>query len=402
MKVLYIVTGFARSDRDVMTPWMIEIIRQLQRQGVEVVIYTSSWKGLGDQVVFGIPVRRFRYFLRPWELLSHEDSVPEQVRRNRLYALLIPFYLLFGIIGLRRVLRLERPDLIHAHWPFPLGLFGYFARRWSGKPLVTQFYGVELRWVRTKMKPLVPFLRWVAGTSDLVAAISSHTRNEVLAVRPGTAVEIIPYGSPIPPAPAPPAEPPDPARTRRVLFVGRLVERKGVEYLLRALLEPPLQDAPWPVELEIVGTGPSEAGLRELVRSLGLEGRARLTGRVPTVELQAAYDRCDVFVLPAIIDSKGDTEGLGVVLLEALNYYKPVVASGLGGIVDVVKDGQTGLLVPEKDPSALAAALRRVLEDEALARRLGAQGHRFARDYFDSGRIAARWKELYQELLGRG
>jgi len=398
VKVLFIVTSFPRSETDIITPWMVENIQRLREQGVEVTVYTCASRGLGDQVVHGVQVRRFRYCLRRWELLSHDETIPEQIRKNKLFIMLVFPYLLFGVLGLRRVLRLEKFDIVHVHWPFPLGVFGWFARRWSGRPLVTQFYGVELRWVRTKMKAFVPFLRKVIRGSDLVSAISSHTANEIQAVCPGTRVEIVPYGSPVPPPRECEPMAGGPVRERRILFVGRLVERKGVEFLVRAM---PLMKTAFPVRLDIVGSGPETEALAALVRELGLEESVFLAGRVPNEDLLNYYAACDCFVLPAIVDQKGDTEGLGVVLIEALCYRKPVVASALGGIVDIIKDGQTGLLVPEKDPSALAAAIRRLLEDESLAARLGQDGYAFAQEYFDPSRIAARWAALYRELAGK-
>ncbi|MBN2288493.1 MAG: glycosyltransferase family 4 protein [Candidatus Glassbacteria bacterium] len=397
MKVLFIVTSFPRSEDDVITPWMLETISRLRARGVETTVYVSSYRGLADHQVHGIPVRRFRYFFRRWERLSHELTVPDQIRRNKLFILLVPFYLFFGIWGLRRILRSERFEVIHVHWPFPHGLFGYFAGRWSSAPVVSQFHGVGLRLVRNQLPFLTPFLRWVVRHSSLVVANSSHTRAEIERLGVPCRLEIVPYGSPVPPQQqgGPAAE--DPQRVRLVLFVGRLVERKGVEYLVRALK---LVDCPFPVELEVVGTGPEEPALRSLAAGLGLAGRVRFAGRVSSEDLTDYYAACDCFVLPAVIDSRGDTEGLGVVLVEALSYHKPVVASGVGGIVDVIRHEQTGLLVPEKDPEALARAITSVLTDSELASRLAAQGYEHVRRYFDWERITGRWVELYNEITG--
>ncbi len=398
MNVLYIATLFPRHDRDVLNPWMIETVKRLRERGVFVTVYVPSWRGLGDHDYQGIPVRRFSYFPKRWEVLSHDETVPDQLRRNKLFVVPVAFYLLFGVLGLRRVLRERKYDLIHVHWPFPHGLFGWFASRWSGAPVVSQFHGVELRWVTRKLPVFKPFLRAVLRGSRLVIANSSDTRNEIERLGTACRVEVVPYGSPVPDPGETPLPPEDPARPRRILFVGRLVERKGVECLVRALQL--LNGLPWPVYLDIVGSGPLEESLRSLVRELGLESRVNLAGRVPNENLKDYYSACDCFVLPAIIDSRGDTEGLGVVLIEALTFRRPVVASGLGGIVDVIKHECTGLLVPEKDPSALAAALSRVLTDRGLARTLGEQGSAFVREYFNWDRILDRTVALYREAVG--
>ena len=396
MKVLFIVTSFPRSEDDVITPWMLETISRLRAGGVQVTVYVSSYRGLTDHEIHGIPVRRFRYFFRRWELLSHEQTVPDQIRGNKLFILLVPFYLFFGVWGLRRLVRTENFDVIHVHWPFPHGLIGYFAGRRARAPVVSQFHGVGLRWVRSKMSFFVPFLRWVLRHSALVVANSSHTRTEIERLGVPCRLEIVPYGSPVPAVQQGGPVSPDPGRARRVLFVGRLVERKGLEYLVRAMK---IIECPFPVELDIVGAGPEEPSLRALVDELGLAGRVNLAGLVSNEDLKSYYAACDCFVLPAIIDSKGDTEGLGVVLIEALSYRKPVVASGVGGIVDVIRHEETGLLVPEKDPEALARALTRMLTDSGLATKLAGQGYQHVNRYFDWDRIIERWIALYREIV---
>ncbi len=396
MNVLYIVTSYKRGPADVINPWMIETIAQLRRRGVNVDVYTSAWHGQGDHVVEGTAVRRFRYLPRKLEMLSHDRTIPDQIKANKLVLLLVPFYILGGIFGLRRVLKAKKYDLIHVHWPFPLAIFGYFAARWAGVPLINQFYGVELMWVISRMRAFIPFLRWSARISDLVVAISTHTRDLMREVAPGVEVEIVPYGSPVPPPREVVPLPEGPERTRRVLFVGRLVERKGVAYLIRALRE---LDLPFPVALDIVGVGPEQERLGALVDALSMRERVNMLGRVSDERLAECYRDCDCFVLPAIIDSRGDTEGLGVVLIEALSYRKPVIASGVGGIVDILKDGRTGLAVPEKDTQALAGAISRVLTDRELALRLGEQGYDYVTEYFDWNRLTAQWLNIYGRLV---
>jgi glycosyltransferase involved in cell wall biosynthesis len=123
-------------------------------------------------------------------------------------------------------------------------------------------------------------------------------------------------------------------------------------------------------------------------------------GRVSDAELQAAYRDADVLVLPSVVDARGDTEGLGVVLLEAMAFRVPVVASRLGGITDIVADGETGLLVPPGDATALAAALRSLAEDPALAARLAEGGRRLLAERFSWPAITERWLAVYHRVVG--
>jgi glycosyltransferase involved in cell wall biosynthesis len=395
MKVLHVVTAFPRWEGDVITPWLFETLKRLQSQEIEVKVLTSSYKGLKSQVVSGIHVLRFRYFLKPWENLTHEEHAPDRMKKGILYKILPFFYLIFGSAAIIRAVRREPFDIVHVHWPFPHALFGYLAKKAGGTKIVTTFYGVELRWVKTKMAFLKSFLRWGIGFSDKVTAISSYTAREVRELVPDdeVAVEVIPYTITVTAklnqeSQAKPLLP-------LVLYVGRLVERKGVEYLIRAFAEVVREV---PSELVIVGKGPEDERLHQLTEKLNLVQKVHFKGWVSQDELEQLYNQCNVFVLPAIIDSKGDTEGLGVVLLEAMSYMKPVVASNLGGITDIVKDRETGLLVNEKDPHGLSEAIKSLLSDPSLAASLAKRGYEHVQKQFSWERILSQWTALYGGL----
>jgi len=392
MRILHIVTAFPRTSGDVITPWLVELLQRLRAGGHDVEVFTSAYKGAGDQVVDGIPVHRFRYFFRCWENLTHEETAPDRMRRSMLYRVLPLFFVAAGMLAIWRHCRRQRYDVIHVHWPMPLALLGWAAQRAHRAPLVSTFYGVELRWVKGSLRALKWLVRWAARRSDRVVAISSYTAGELRELA-DVPIEVIPYTTALP-------EPPSLSRSsdgpRTVLFVGRLVERKGVPYLIEALAL--VGDAS--IRLVIVGEGPERPKLEEVARRLGggVADRVAFRGKISATELQAAYAGASAFVLPSVFDARGDTEGLGVVALEAMNYGTPVVASRIGGIPDVVEDGVTGLLVPPGDAAALAAALRRVLGEPGLGRRLGEAGRRRLHEQFSWEAITARWEAVYRSL----
>lgn len=390
MRILHVVTAFPRSPEDVIAPWLVELLQRLRAAGHDVEVFTSSYRGMPDQLVRGIPVRRFRYFPRRWERLTHDEAAPDRMKRSLLYRTMAVAFVLAGMVAIWRLCRRERYDIIHIHWPFPLALFGWAAQRARPARLVTTFYGVELRWVKTAMPFFRGFLGWAARRSDAVVAISSYTATELRELV-DIPIEVIPYTTSLPePEPRPTGR----DGTGPVLFVGRLVERKGVAQALEAIarLGP---DGP---RLEIVGEGPERPALAELAKRLGVADRVVFRGRISAPELQASYARAAVCVLPSVQDARGDTEGLGVVLLEAMNHGTPVVASRIGGIPDIVEDGVSGLLVPPADVDALAAAVRRVLSDPALARRLGEGGRRRLHERFSWRAIVQRWLDLYASV----
>ncbi len=153
--------------------------------------------------------------------------------------------------------------------------------------------------------------------------------------------------------------------------------------------------------LTIVGEGEWRSRIEEVVRKTGMGDRVRLTGRLSEGDLQEAYATCDLFVLPAVLDRKGDTEGLGVVLLEALRFGRPVVASAVGGIPDVVEEGTTGWLVRPGDEGALASAILEAADDPVEARRRAEAGRTRSRERFGLPEIATRLIECYESAVRR-
>ncbi|MBC7243683.1 MAG: glycosyltransferase, partial [Anaerolineae bacterium] len=292
-------------------------------------------------------------------------------------------------VRLRRLCRDLRPEVIHIHWPIPNALLALWGRRGRRPRLISTFYGADVALVR-KYPALRPLLRRVVQESDACTAISRYTAGLVHQLA-GVLPVVIPYGVDMSARPAL-AEEQKPAQYE-ILTVGRLIERKGHAILLRAFAK--LREQRDDVALTIIGEGQERPRLEALIDELGLRGIAVLRGRVPDEELQRAYARCDVFVLPAIVDAGGDTEGLGVVLLEAMRYEKPVVASAVGGITDIVEDGVSGLLVPPADVEALAGALAYVLDNPDHARELGRRARHLNAIRFGWGQIVNAYWRLY-------
>jgi glycosyltransferase involved in cell wall biosynthesis len=400
VKVLYLVTAYPRDPADVITPWLVETIRRLGERGVEVEVLAPSYRGLADQTVEGVRVHRFRYAPRSWETLTHDQTAPDRIRERPYFLGLVPGYVAAGSLAAARLARSGGFDLLHAFWPLPHGLLGLAAKRASGVPLVSTFFGVELTWMESQLPFLGPVLKRIVRGSDAVTTISTYTAERLRRLVPDARSTVIPFGATVEaPAEAPPArDPVAEGRPFELLFVGRLVERKGVHVLLDALAR---IDAGRPLLLRVVGDGPAREALRARAKSLGIGGRVVFEGFVPSDELAERFAGCDAFVLPAVVDAKGDTEGLGVVLLEAMVNAKPVIASAAGGIVDIVRDGRNGWLVPPGDVEALAGAVRACMDDPERRRRFGLAGREDVAAGFSWPAIVDRLAGLYHEVAAR-
>ncbi|WP_420447996.1 glycosyltransferase family 4 protein [Candidatus Palauibacter sp.] len=401
MKVVHVVTAFPRHDDDVITPWLGRLLLGLRERGLNVEVLAPAYRGGGAAEWRGIPVRRFRYAPARFETLTHDETAPDRIRSRPAYAGLLPGYMLGGSLASIRLGASSPPDVVHVHWPVPHAWFGALARAsaGSGTAVMSSFYSVEIRWVERRLPWAVPFLRWSIESADAVTAISTATS---AAVRRYTEreVPVIPFSAAISDGSMALATAAGRSRDEsgaiRLLFVGRLVERKGVHILIRALARVRERvDA----TLMVVGDGPQASPLEAEARRAGVGAFVRFAGRVDEEALREAYRTSDVFILPAVVDSKGDTEGLGVVLLEALEFGLPLIASDVGGIPDIVRHGETGLLVPPGDAGALANAIVGVVGDPATARERVATGRAHMREHFGLPSVVDRLVACYSTAV---
>lgn len=185
--------------------------------------------------------------------------------------------------------------------------------------------------------------------------------------------------------------------TLRLLSVGRLTAMKGFTFLLSALEL--LRDRP--MELDLVGSGEDEAALRSQIERQGLGERVRIHTHTPQDELKALYHRADLYVQPSIRLADGLMEGVPATLMEAMAVGLPCVSTRLSGVPELVRDGETGLLVPPEDPRALADALRALDADPARCAAMGRRGRAVVEAEFDATLNARRLADLIGTALSR-
>lgn len=277
-------------------------------------------------------------------------------------------------------MRRWRPRIAHTHG----SLAGRVAAALAGARIVYTKHGLaaaEERSVQVRSQGGLLQRASVTYLADRIVAVSEAVKAALVAqgadphrvrVIPG-GVEMAAYAAVPPPVPG------------MVGALGRLEREKGFDLLLQAMAELPAAN------LLLGGDGQAREALSAQVRELGLTERVTLTGFV--ADVPAFLSQIGMLVLPS------RSEGLGLVLLEAMAAGRPVVASRVGGIPEVVADGETGLLVPPEEPGALAAAIGRLLADPAKALRMGEAGRRRVQSLFSAERMAREMAALYEELM---
>jgi glycosyltransferase involved in cell wall biosynthesis len=318
VRVAVLTTSYPRFQGDAAGRFIADAVEHLRARGVEIDVVAPT---------------RFHHFG-----LAYGSGMAGNIRQRPLRAFLLPAMLSSFRHAARRVARTA--DLVHAHW---LGAGAVAAT--LGKPYVVQVWGTDVEFARR-----VPWLaRPVVRRARLVIAPSRALADAARALG-ARAVQVIPSGVELPDEVGDEAEPPE------VLFAGRLSPEKGIAELVEATAG---------MRLVVAGDGPLRRRVPE----------ARVLGFVPHAELGLLYARAAVVACPS------HREGFGVVCAEAMAHGRPVVASAVGGLLDLVVDGETGILVPPRDVPALRSALERLLEDRELRRRFGAAGRSRVRRY---------------------
>lgn len=311
-----------------------------------------------------------------WELAGRLDGAGVPVEGVRLPRAADPL----AFSRILRVVRRNAPAILHTHLVHA-DFHGLTAGRLARVPvLVSTKHGFN---AFRSSRAFAAGDRAVGALADVNVAISAGLaryleRSEGFA--PGT-FEIVHYGiEPRDGPPPPPAEP-------RLAIVGRLIPIKGHGDLLAALERAALSE----VSLEVAGDGPLRDALQAEVADRGLGERVRFLGRVAPAD--PVFERAAVVVVP----SHG--EGFGMVALEAMERGRAVIASAVGGLPEIVEDGVTGLLVPVRDPDALASAIRELATDPARCAAMGAAGRERALTVFSQERCTLRTEELYRGAL---
>lgn len=361
-RLLVLASTYPRWAGDPEPGFVHELAKRLVDRFEVTVVCPHARGARAEETLDGVRVQRYRYAPEAWETLVNDGGIVGNLRRQRWKALLLPGFALAQAWATWRAIRSHRPDVVHAHWLVPQGwvmaMLGCLPGRWP--PFVVTSHGADLFALRSAPWRLLK--RFVVRRAAAVTVVSSAMLEPVrqLGVDPAR-LSVQSMGVDLRqrfhPDLAVPREP------RRLLFVGRLVAKKGVQHLLEAM--PRLVAAKPGLRLDIVGFGPDEAALRGKVRALGLADCVDFVGAVPQAGLPDRYRRASVFVAPFVVAAGGDQEGLGLVLVEAAGCGCPVVAGDVAAVRDVVDDSRIGTVLDPTDPARLAAAILAMLDGDA-------------------------------------
>lgn len=373
---------FPRWEGDTEPRFVLDLCKYLTEWFDVTVLVPSAPEANEKEVLEGVRVIRYHYFpIHKWETLCYPGAIVPRIKEKRIRILLVPF--LFFALYFQLLRRLKNYDMVHAHWLIPQGIVQSFFR----KPYIVTGHGGDVTSLNAGMIKKLK-MRCLKRARH-VTVVSEDLRARIEKLVPGLKTSVISMGV-------------DMSGFGRqyavdnyfgqdgkkvVLFVGRLAEKKGVAYLIEAMKK---IDA----VLVIAGDGPLKDSLMKQAESQG--DKIRFVGAQTHDRLREMYASADVFAAPFITADDGDKEGLSVVVLEALASGLPIVACGVGGVGELLRDRETALLCEEKNVEELADAICEVLHDSDLGSRLIANGAELIKRY-DYKAIAARYAGVMGE-----
>jgi len=382
MKIGIITTSFPRWREDYVGAFIYEAARAIHRKGFQVKVITMHYPGTPKRETWeGIEILRTKYLPDSWELLkSQGGGLPEVWRNNpKARIQIVPFIIAF----LFDVLLYTRDcDVLHANWTLA-GAIVWMNYLLTKKPYLVTIQGSDI-YKATKLPFVTSITRISLGKAKKVLVLSQALADKVNSIGVSYSnIKIIPNGVDTGQFMSLPYE----ERANNIIFVGSLIERKGIRYLIQAFANI-VQQFP-DFHLVIMGEGVQRTECEELTRELELSENVYFTGPQTQKQVSEGMRTAKLFVLPSI------EEGLGVVLLEALASGTPIVASKVGGIPDVVDD-KVGILISPGNPEELEKAILSILNlmpDDWNV--LHQNARKRAEEVFDWARIAQRIVELY-------
>lgn len=402
--VLVLTTTYPRWKGDSVPSFVHHLSREIEGDEFDVTVLAPHAGGAKKNEVFeSVQVRRYPYFY-PAHLqsLCYDQSVLRAVKTSILAAIQVPFMLCSLLFHTAWLVKHKNIDVIHSHWLLPNGFVGALLSRVFNLPHVMTLHAGGVRGA-SNVPGMSVVVEFIDNNTEIVVPVSTYISEsyEELLEEPmdQDRIEIQPMGadvssidtsqkSEIRNSSAPPVG-------TIGIYVGRIEEEKGIEYLLEAISQ--MDYSPEDFKFRIVGSGPAEESIREYVDSLGLEDIVEFTGWLNGGDLQQEYVMADFVVIPSVESESGVSEGMPTVIPEAFASMNPVIATDVGGISDAIVDGTNGILVEQRNSNQLQTAIAELVSNKYRRAELAENAAASAEDF--------QWEgcgEIYKELLKKG
>jgi glycosyltransferase involved in cell wall biosynthesis len=387
LSVLVVTTSFPYPGNEVAGQFVFRECLSLQSLGIKVCVLAPHIKGAPIQEsIQGISVRRFKYSLvESWQNVAYGEGIPTNIKRKISARIGFPIMILAMIKAVKKEAR--NHDLIHAHW-FIAGLAAVLGKARYQKTVLM----IHHAHAANKL-----FL-YILSKTDFLICNSSMVLQKTLTIFPSNDSDIIHPGidtdffTPLTDCKVKYNQP------FQMIAVGRFISLKGFSVLIEACAL--LRKSNLNFQLKLIGQGYLQVKLERQISKLDLKNHIKIIRNLPQRELKEQYQCSDLLIIPSIIDENGDTEGLGMVAVEAGACGLPLLGSNVGGIPDVIKDGYNGFLFEASRYDKLAERIKELMDNPVLYRRMGSAARAHVLENFNTYKNARKIQNVYKKLTG--
>ncbi|MBC8488139.1 MAG: glycosyltransferase family 4 protein [Bacteroidetes bacterium] len=393
----------SRYSRDIFDPgnFVKELSELISRKGFKVgVLAPHDYNLKFVENINGIKVYRFPYFFPlKCQKVAYGPGILDNLKKSLLAKAQVPLFIISELLYAIKIIKINKIDIIHSHWLIPQGLIGAICSKFYNITHIATVHGSDVNMIKDN-RLLKRICSFILNNSNKITINSTFTKKLMLKIDCGEnhkKIQIIPMGIDL-----------DRFFSKNgsklkekynakklLLFVGRLIDWKGTEYLIKAMKD--VVNTFPKIKLLIVGDGPEKPKLEKMIVELKLTDMVYFIGEIKSTEVAKYYSAADIFVIPSIVVD-GHTEALGVVTLEAMASGTPVIGSNVGGIPDVIQDGYNGFLVPEKSSDELAKRIIKLLSDKKLTTKFRRNGLKTVREKFSWDVVSEKFIYIFSNI----
>lgn len=387
--ILVLASTYPRWSGDPEPGFIHELCKRLASQFNVVALVPDSVDAEPDGLLDEVCVIRYQYAPKKLQSLVNNGGIVNNLKKFWWKWFLVPSFLISQYIAVKKILRKQKVDIIHAHWLLPQGWIAYSLAKHFDIPFVITSHGGDLFGLQGNI--LTKIKKKVAENSNAMTVVSQAMDEYLnqLNIKPQT-LKVIPMGVDLQNRFTP-----NPLRKRQkneLLFVGRLVPKKGLNYLLDAL-SILVKEQP-ELRLKIAGFGPEENNLKRQVKQLKLEEHVNFLGAITQDKLPEMYHQATLFVAPFVRANNGDQEGLPVALMEAIGCGCPAVVGHVAGIEDLLGEEIMQIAVNPHNINELIVAILNALNDPIIASERAMRIRKNAIELIDWDSVAQSYAKL--------
>jgi len=399
-KILVFASTFPRWKNDTNPPFVYELSKRLTKD-FEIIVLAPHYPGAETyEEMDGMKVYRFRYFLKKYQKLAGSGGILPTIKKNKWYFFQVPFFMLGEYLALRKLVKKEKPDMIHAHWIIPQGINAFVNYKISKIPYVVTTWGGDM--FIFKKKGIIAYCLKKLYSKTINNSFYSTTvniafkeemqeiskdKNKILYIPNGVDTKLFnPHNK-------------DNSIKKKyningqfMLFVGRLTEKKGIEYIIKAM--PKLIEKYPKIKLLIVGGGELKEELEKLSSELKVNNNVIFTGPITNHELPRYYASADLFIAPSIQTKQGDREGFPTVFLEAMASGTPIITTNIEGIREIIQEKKNGFIVTQKSSEELSNAILSFFKNKDNLTKMKAISREIAVSNYDWSKVIKQYQEL--------